>query len=132
MEGYPSPLILAICFQYWTSMTGRWTFLTNHARVLLCIADDPGTRLRDIAASLCITERTTYGIVLDLADAGYIVKRKNGRRNRYEIQAHVQLPEPGSRERTVGELLALLGGGQFASAPAQPGGTAPAGLEPLQ
>jgi Winged helix DNA-binding domain len=106
-------------------MAGRWTFLTNHAQVLLCIADDPGTRLRDIAGRLGITERTTYGIVIDLANAGYIVKRKNGRRNRYEIQAHVQLPEPGSRERTVGELLTLLGGGQFASVPAHDGAASP-------
>jgi IclR helix-turn-helix domain len=88
----------------------NWTFLTNHARVLLCIAHDSGARLRDIAASLGITERSAYGIVTDLAEAGYIVKQKDGRRNRYEIQAHLPLPEPTSRERTVGEVLDLLGG----------------------
>ena len=87
-----------------------WTFLTNHARVLLCIAHDPGVRLRDIAARLDITERTAYGIVTDLAQAGYIVKQKDGRRNRYQIQAHLPLPEPSSRERTLGEVLALLTG----------------------
>ena len=87
-----------------------WTFLTNHARVLLCIAHDPGVRLRDIAARLDITERTAYGIVTDLAQAGYIVKHKDGRRSRYQIQAHLPLPEPTSRERTVGEVLALLAG----------------------
>jgi predicted transcriptional regulator len=86
----------------------NWTFLTNHARVLLCIADDPGVRLRDIAARLDITERSAYGIVTELADAGYIIKHKDGRRNRYQIQAHLPLPEPTSRERTVGEVLALL------------------------
>ena len=59
-----------------------WGFLTNHARVLLCIAHDPGARLRDIAARLGITERTAYGIVTDLAEAGYVVKDKDGRRNR--------------------------------------------------
>ena len=91
-------------------MAGNWSFLTNHARVLLCIARDPGMRLRDIAARLGITERSTYGIVIDLAEAGYIVKRKDGRRNRYEIQASLPLPEPTSRERTVGEVLALLAG----------------------
>src|SRR6266568_3553548 len=85
-----------------------WTFLTNHAQVLLCIAHDPGVRLRDIAASLGITERSAYGIVTDLAGAGYIVKQKDGRRNRYQIQAHLPLPEATSRERTVGEVLALL------------------------
>jgi hypothetical protein len=98
-------------------MAGRWTFLTNHAQVLLCIARDPGIRLRDIAARLSITERTTYGIVIDLAVAGYIVKQKDGRRNRYEIQAHLRLPEPTSRERTVGEILALLVGDEPAGAP---------------
>jgi len=66
----------------------NWSFLTNHARVLLCIASDPGARLRDIAASLSITERSAYGIVTDLAAAGYVVKQKDGRRNRYQIQAH--------------------------------------------
>ena len=88
----------------------NWTFLTSHARVLLCIAHDPGVRLRDIAARLDITERTAYGIVTDLTQAGYIVKQKDGRRNRYQIQAHLPLPEPSSQERTLGEVLALLGG----------------------
>jgi DNA-binding MarR family transcriptional regulator len=88
----------------------NWTFLTNHARVLLCIAYDPGVRLRDIAASLNITERSAFSIVTDLADAGYVVKQKDGRRNRYQIQAHLPLPEPTSRERTIGEVLALLAG----------------------
>jgi len=87
-----------------------WTFLTNHARVLLCIAQDPGVRLRDIAARLDITERSAYGIITDLAQAGYVVKQKDGRRNRYQVQAHLPLPESTSRERTVGEVLALLVG----------------------
>jgi hypothetical protein len=87
-----------------------WTFLTNHGRVLLCIARDPGIRLRDIAASVGITERSAFGIVTDLADAGYLVKERDGRRNRYEVQAHLPLREPTSRERTIGEMLALLAG----------------------
>jgi DNA-binding IclR family transcriptional regulator len=87
-----------------------WSFLTNHARVMLCIARDPGVRLRDIAAGLGITERTAYGIVTDLVKAGYVVREKDGRRNRYQIQAHLPLPEPTSQERTVGEILALLAG----------------------
>ena len=87
-----------------------WSFLTSHARVLMCIAHDPGARLRDIAASLGITERSAYGIVTELTEAGYVVKQKDGRRNRYQIQAHLPLPEPTSRERTVGEILALLAG----------------------
>jgi hypothetical protein len=89
-------------------MAANWSFLTSHARVLLCIARDPGVRLRDIAASVGITERSAYGIVTDLAEAGYVIKQKDGRRNRYQIQAHLPLPEPTSRERTVGEVLALL------------------------
>ena len=88
----------------------NWGFLTSHARVLLCIAHDPGARLRDIAASLGITERSAHGIVTDLAEAGYLIRQKDGRRNRYQIQAHLPLPEPASRNRTVGEVLALLAG----------------------
>jgi len=87
-----------------------WSFLTNHARVLLCIARDPGARLRDIAGSLDITERSAHGIVTDLTAAGYVIKHKDGRRNRYQIQSHLPLPEPTSRERTVGEVLTLLAG----------------------
>ena len=97
-----------------------WTFLTNHAQVLLCIARDPGIRLRDIADRVGITERSAYSIVLDLAEAGYIVKEKSGRRNRYQIQAHLPLPEPTSRERTVGEVLALLAGTELRPAADQP------------
>jgi DNA-binding IclR family transcriptional regulator len=87
-----------------------WSFLTNHARVLLCIAHDPDVRLRDIAARTGVTERTAYGIVTDLTEAGYVVKHKDGRRNRYQIQAHLPLPETGSRKRAIGEILALLTG----------------------
>ena len=87
-----------------------WSFLTNHARVLLCIASDPGARLRDIAASLDITERSAYGIVTDLTAAGYVVKHKDGRRNRYQIQAHLPLPEPASQKPAIGEVLDVLVG----------------------
>lgn len=86
----------------------NWSFLTNHARVLLCIARDPGVRLREIAVSLGLTERSAYGIVTDLTAAGYVIKEKDGRRNRYQIQAHLPLLEPGSREPAVGEVLAVL------------------------
>jgi DNA-binding transcriptional ArsR family regulator len=86
----------------------EWSFLTNHARVLMCIAHDPGSRLRDIASTLDITERTASGIVTELTKGGYVVKEKDGRRNRYQIQAHLPLPEPITRERTIGEVLALL------------------------
>ena len=88
----------------------EWSFLTNRARVLMCIADDPGVRLRDIADRVGITERGAYGIVTDLAEAGYVVKQRDGRRNRYQIQEHLPLPETDSREHTIGEVLALLAG----------------------
>jgi MarR family len=87
-----------------------WSFLTNHARVLLCIARDPGVRLRDLSAGLGITERSAHAIVADLAAAGYVVKQKYGRRNRYQIQAHLRLPEPASQEPPIGDVLALLVG----------------------
>jgi DNA-binding IclR family transcriptional regulator len=87
-----------------------WSFLTNHARVLLCIAHDPGVRLRDIAARVGIAERSAYGIITDLAEAGYLVKQQDGRRNRYQIQAHLPLPDSATRERTIGEVLVLLAG----------------------
>jgi hypothetical protein len=96
-----------------------WTFLTNHARVLLCVAHDPGVRLRDIAATLDITERSAFGIITDLVEAGYVVKEKEGRRNRYHIQAHLPLPELASPDQaSVGEVLALLTGNGPAESPA--------------
>ena len=85
-----------------------WSFLTNHARVLVCIAHDPGVRLRDIASLVGITERSAYGIVTELAGAGYVVKERDGRRNRYCIQANLPLREVIGRERTIGEVLDLL------------------------
>ena len=66
--------------------------------------------LPSVAARVDITERSAHGIITDLTAAGYLVKQKDGRRNRYQIQAHLPLPEPASRERTVGEVLALLTG----------------------
>lgn len=87
---------------------GDWAFLTNHARALLLIADNPDIRLRDLAASLGVTERTAYGIVADLDEAGYVVKQRDGRRNRYLVQEHLPLRDEISRERTIGEVLDLL------------------------
>ena len=89
---------------------GSWSFLSSHGRVLLFLARDPGLRLRDIAARAAITERSAYGIVSDLTAAGYITKHRDGRRNRYQIQAHLPLPEPTTQERTLGEVLTLLAG----------------------
>jgi hypothetical protein len=96
-----------------------WSFLSKHGRVLLCIAHDPGVRLRDIAASVGITERSAYAIVTDLATAGYTVKRKDGRRNRYQIQAHLPPHEPVSQQLAIGEVLALLAGATVGRQPAR-------------
>jgi hypothetical protein len=94
---------------YWYSArVPPWSFLTNHARVLVCIANDPGLRLRDIAARLDITERSVHGIITDLTAAGYVVKQRDGRRNRYQIQPHLPLPEPWTREPAIGEILTVL------------------------
>jgi len=86
----------------------NWTFLSNHGRTLLCIARDPGIRLRDIADTVAITERRAFGIVNDLTQAGYVVKTREGRRNSYQVQTHLPLPEASSPHRTIGEVLDLL------------------------
>ena len=88
----------------------NWGFLTTHGRVLLCIARDPEIRLRDIAADLGITERHAYAVVTDLTDAGYVVKTREGRRNRYQIQKHLALPDLPGREQAIGEVLDVLSG----------------------
>jgi hypothetical protein len=85
-----------------------WNFLSVHGQALLCIARDPDARLRDIAECLGITERRTYDIVSDLTEAGYVVKEKEGRRNRYEIQGHLPMPDDLAQEQGIGEVLGLL------------------------
>jgi hypothetical protein len=85
-----------------------WSFLTNHAQVLLCIAHDPGIRLREIGETIGITERAAHRIVGDLAAAGYISRERNGRRNRYTVQSDVPLPDPLARGQKVGDLLTIL------------------------
>jgi len=87
-----------------------WSFLTNHAQVLLCIAHDPGIRLRDIGEAVGITERAAHRIVVELAAAGYISRRRDGRRNHYTIQSHLPLPDRLAREQKIGDLLATLAG----------------------
>ena len=85
-----------------------WTFLSNHGRALLCIAEDPQARLRDIAGAVDVTERSAYAIVDDLARAGYIVKHREGRRNRYSIVTHLPLPELPAGSQPLGDVLRLL------------------------
>jgi MarR family protein len=88
--------------------TPGWTFLTNHAQVLVCIADDPGVRLREIGERVGITERAAHRIVVELAAAGYITRERNGRRNRYTVNAHLPVHDPIAREQNVGQLLEIL------------------------
>jgi DNA-binding MarR family transcriptional regulator len=85
-----------------------WTFLTNHAQVLVCIADDSGIRLRDIGDRVAITERAAHRIVTELAAAGYITRTRTGRRNSYTINAAAPLPDSVAREQNIGPLLTLL------------------------
>jgi hypothetical protein len=86
-----------------------WTFLTNHAHVLVCIATDPDIRGRDIAVQVGITERAVHGIVADLVDGGYLTRRREGRRNRYSVNIDLPLRHPLEHDHTVGELLVALG-----------------------
>jgi DNA-binding MarR family transcriptional regulator len=90
---------------------GRWTFLTNHAHVLVCIVRDPGLRIRDLAERVGITERAAQGIVGDLVDAGYVTRTRVGRRNQYAVRSDLPLRHPVEQERAVGELLAALSPG---------------------
>jgi DNA-binding MarR family transcriptional regulator len=92
------------------SLTGAptWSFLTNHARVLLCIAQDPGIRLREIGDLVGVTERAAHRIVDELVAAGYVSRMRSGRRNRYTIHRHLPLPDRIAREQKLGELLSIL------------------------
>jgi DNA-binding MarR family transcriptional regulator len=85
-----------------------WTFLTNHAHVLFCIAQDPEVRLRDVAARVGITERAVQRIVTDLEAEGYLAVTKEGRRNRYQVDYEQRLRHPIERHRTVRSLIELV------------------------
>lgn len=86
----------------------EWRFVTNHAHVLECIAADPTIRLRDIAAAVGITERSAAQIVSDLEQAGYLTKKREGRRNAYKVHDQLPLRHPQHRHHTVGELIRFL------------------------
>jgi predicted transcriptional regulator len=88
----------------------RWDFLTNHAHVLVCVANDPGVRLRDIATAVGITERAAHRIVAELVAEGYVLRERNGRRNQYEIVAELPLRHPLVGQQRVGDLLEVLSG----------------------
>ncbi len=90
------------------SRASGWDFLTNHAHVLICVADDPGIRLRDIAAAVGITERAAHRILSELVEEGYVVRERQGRRNRYQVKPDLPLRHPLVNGREVGDLLKIL------------------------
>ena len=85
-----------------------WTFLTNHAHVLLLLARDPGRTMRAAAAEVGITERAVQRIVLDLETAGYLVREREGRRNRYQVRSDRPLRHPIESHQSVAALIALI------------------------
>lgn len=85
-----------------------WTFLTNHAHVLLCIAREPESRMLDVARSVGITERAVQRIVANLEEKGYLVRTRRGRRNRYEVRTHLPLRHPIERHQRVSSLISLV------------------------
>ena len=91
-----------------SSPTGGWTFLTNHAHVLFCIAQDPEVRLRDVAARVGITERAVQRIVTDLESEGFLTVSKEGRRNRYQVHDGLPLRHPIEQHLTVKGLIDLV------------------------
>ena len=86
----------------------RWTYLSNHAHVLVCLARDPHSRLRDVAASVGITERAVQKIVDDLAEAGVLTRERSGRRNHYRLDVGAPLRHDLESHRTVGALLGMV------------------------
>jgi DNA-binding Lrp family transcriptional regulator len=89
-------------------VTDRWTFLTNHAHVLMCISQDSEIRLRDVAEKVGITERAAQRIVADLESEGYITAKRIGRRNRYLVHSDLPLRHPLEEHCSVGQLLKLV------------------------
>lgn len=85
-----------------------WTFLTNHAHVLLCLARDPEARLREVAAEVGVTERAVQRIVAELEEAGYLERAREGRRNHYVVRPDLPLRHPIEQHRTVASLISLV------------------------
>lgn len=92
---------------YACQMAG-WTFLTNHAHVMVCLERDPGARLRDIALAVGITERAAQRIITELEEGGYLTRERDGRRNRYSLRRSGHLRHPLEGKAQIGELLDLL------------------------
>ncbi len=86
----------------------QWTFLTNHAHVLMCVSDNPNVRIRDVAAQVGITERAAQRIVSELEEAGYLEREREGRRNSYRLNPAMPLRHPLDSDHRIGELLATF------------------------
>jgi DNA-binding transcriptional ArsR family regulator len=108
-SGYPQQESVA-------TAAGRWDFLTNHAHVLMCVAHDRGIRLRDIAAAVGITERAAHRILSELVEGGYVLRERQGRRNRYQVVAGRPMRHPLVQEHAVDDLLAVLSGSNAGAA----------------
>ncbi|WP_298455119.1 helix-turn-helix domain-containing protein [uncultured Cellulomonas sp.] len=93
-----------------TSTQPRWTFLTNHAHMLLAVARDPDARVHDLAAVVQISDRAALTILQDLEEAGYLGRTRTGRRNHYTLQPHRPFRHPATADHDVDELIALFGG----------------------
>jgi predicted transcriptional regulator len=93
---------------YHASMSGEWTFLSNHGHVLVCLARDPDTRMRDVAEAVGITERAVQQIVRDLVAQGYLLKAKVGRRNQYEVVRRAHFRHELEAHVTLGEFVGLV------------------------
>jgi DNA-binding IclR family transcriptional regulator len=85
-----------------------WTFLTNHAQVLLCVAQTPDIRLRDVAERVGITERATQRILSELVEAGYVHAERVGRRNRYTVDRQHAMRHSAQLGYEIGALLEAL------------------------
>ncbi len=94
------------------SVRPAWTFLTNHAHVLLCLAQNPGIRVRDIALSVGVTERCVQRILSELQGAGYVTRVPEGRCNHYEIHSHLPLRHPTEEHKQVSALLYMILGNE--------------------
>lgn len=86
----------------------QWTFLTNHAHALVCIARDPGLRLRDVAERVGVTERAAQRIVSDLVESGYLERQRDGRRNSYRVRPDRPLRHPVEKGHDIGAILSAL------------------------
>jgi len=108
-------------------MDKTWTVLSNHGIALVCVAREPGIRLRDLADCMGVSDRTAFGVVDDLIEGGYLRRYKEGNRNRYEVNPEAPLRHPIMDDHWVGELLAVLAPESLRRKAGSPGA---AGIDP--